>query len=969
MFKGVIDYLTETNKKVFVVENVRIFRCVDPQKNNKDQFYLSEKVIGEGAFAKVYLGYPLEAETGIVDRSKPVAIKVFKKGGLEKITKEAAITGKYYKTAGPFKLENSYLIITEYHSGHELCDYFDKEDLKDDFEKLNLEERLEALWQLALQLILMHHGEPIVHGDIKFENTLLELRNAHTSSPRIKNTNLVDFGCALPISSDADEILKINTIQGTLSCMAPEVFCGEYPLNSDIYSFVPIALAILNALKPFYNKRNNAQFFEELFNNSSNELKELANDKDLFKYNFSGLLVNIILPNPNLKIYIQKFLERMQCFNYIERPNSDETLRFFTLLRNYVKQHKENSSSPELVIYEAKLLILANGWWGTEIGECEVEHYSYQDEPENIYSVKFTPLRFKSNKEEEDLQINGRTCKKATQNQVKAQTFEQYDLEENEAKLILELIRQSKLDAAFLQKLIINKNFAEILSKLFEHNLLTEQMIDILDNDPALCAKVCMIQSAEVIYLVVCGKDNAWESFSPEQALRLYKNMDDSQEILENIFNVEVFNQIKSELLNSILTKMAFSEFFNGNDEGRQKYTESLSRKDKLFLYQIAVEYGIALKEKLNGEEYQKIRQELIDNIINDTEFQKFFNHDQNAWQEYLKQLDKGKKFVIYQDLIKYESVLREKFENKKYHLIRTELRENMVADMEFLSFYNLHQNAKNEYLKKLSQASKMKLQKEMSKFKQILKEKFEDDSYSLIRAAVRESIGNGMKFSSFYNLHQNAKNESLKKLSQAKKIELHKEMIDFRKFLKERFGDDKYQEIKDELIDNILGPVCSHFFSFKENKREECLGKLSKEKKFFLHGAIVRFKQILEENWGVEKYQQIREQLSDSILTELSIYNESKTKLAKKNPQDYEGAILGGLFFGKYRTNAAKAKANNKAKEVFKSYLKGEGPNPNEFFKQEENKELLKSLQQGRSKDISESLFAYAARLVAPAA
>jgi serine/threonine protein kinase len=988
MYKDAIEYLKKTNKKEFVVDNVRIFRCVDPQKNNQDQFYFSEKELGKGGFASVYLGYPIDTATGKVDKTKRVALKTLAKDiPIQSVSEEASITNDYYETTGPFELENSHLIVTEYHSGYQVCDYFTKSntELSTAFKNLNFDELIEAIWQLVLQLYLMHHktpttGSSIVHADVKLDNIILELNNIFQSSPRIKNIKLLDFGCALPISSELDKIQ--HEARGTLLYMAPEVFCGEYSPASDVYSLLPIILIFLGALTPFFDRKKAQAIFDELFALKPEECKGKINPLH-FKYNFDRLLANIKLPNPNFKTYIPLFLQRMQEFSYQDRPNIAEVLRFFTLLRNYIKQYKENPSSPELVVYEAKLIILAKGWWNTEIGKRKIDLYSYQENPKDPENPdnKFSPVLFSTTgqdgkKHEKPLQVRVKgkdetqvkTCMKANHGKKQQQTFEHYELDENTAKVIIELSQQSKLDEALLKKVIQDEHFSAILLRLLQHNLLTELMIDALDNDSALCDKVYSIESAEVTYLIISKKyyhvAKAWEAFTPEQALLFYQEIDAYEKELK-LYGIEY---TKPKLQDYILNKIGLPNFIYLKTE-RLEQLKEWSSENKFILYQFAVKYGDVLKDKMLESEYQQIKEELIDSVLEKTDLLKFFILDQNQRQDYLKSLERGEKLRLYYEMSQYEQVLQDKFELEVYQSIRNELVDSILENTDYPKFFIPDQKQRQDYLESLEQNKKHTLYENMIIYEDVLKEKCELNGikYQPLRNELIDDIVKDLKYSTFYNPHQHERCRFLRTLPHDKKLELRAKMIFFKEILKEKFGDQNFQSMKSELNDSILKRArYSQFFNLTESQRQECLKKISQEKKLILHGEIVKFEEIIKEKLGGEKYQQMREQLSDSILETISQYNKSKQPLATTNPDDYER--FG--FFSKHKTNKAKFDANTKAKELLENYLKGiSKDNPNEFFKQVENKEMFKSLQEGKSKDNTAPLFAYVEKLAAPAA
>ena len=204
----------------------------------KAQYDIETKVLGKGAFGKVYRA---------VDKKNPefkVAIKVLNKDkmtqkDLQHVMDEVDMLKKvdhpniveYFET---YENQHFLYLVMELCTGGEL---FDKNDvyLKND-QPYTEHEAAKVIFK-CLEALQHCHSLGITHRDIKPENIM------YGKDGEIR---LVDFGLA------KDSVLKMRAYAGTPFFMAPEVLNGSYTHKCDIWSLGCVLYMLIAGKLPFF---------------------------------------------------------------------------------------------------------------------------------------------------------------------------------------------------------------------------------------------------------------------------------------------------------------------------------------------------------------------------------------------------------------------------------------------------------------------------------------------------------------------------------------------------------------------------------------------------------------------------------------------------------------------------------------------------------------------------------------------
>ena len=389
-------------------------------KSEQQQHYFAINLhenLGEGMFGSVYKAYRIDAQTNTLS-SQPVAVKIYKNKS-EFSEKEAEFLKRYYWVQGPVHSHGKIYLFTDILPGEEISkdmhvkNKTDEEvqciKLNDMLKKLNFEERIAVLFSIMTQIDLIHHetvstGSPIIHADLKGENIRVHIQMGPDNKVKKINVFVYDFGLSHEGEHNPNALIK--TIQsGTALYVAPEILSdpdddyGMRGLKSDIYSLVPIFVAILNGSDPFKYKN-------EFYKN-----RMIVNVKQFFNlsYNIDDILQDIALPPYpfNIKKYLLAFLGRMQKFIYFERPDSHEALRFFTLLNNFCLAHQglqatgEKISDDDCVIIQAKLALLCAGLYYHDVSGTQPAlsqpMKEYQPPASSTEKITFEDYSFENN--------------------------------------------------------------------------------------------------------------------------------------------------------------------------------------------------------------------------------------------------------------------------------------------------------------------------------------------------------------------------------------------------------------------------------------------------------------------------------------------------------------------------------------------------------------------------------------------
>lgn len=287
------------------------------------------KVIGQGSFGIVYMGFPIDPTTDKPLYDKPVAVKVIDEQEFK--ISEYNIFKCYYRTEAPYKLNGQYYLVTEYFPGDDL---FDRDDqLNPPFINLDFSTTLELIYQICLAINLLHHttkstGSAVVHGDIKGSNIRAQiLKNGKI------HVNIVDFGFTVNFESDPHKRITEDNKKGSPYYIPREyITSGLKGLKNDIFSLTPIILTLLGAENPFSAKEA-AVDNDHVFYFSSYVTKGLL---ERFKADLQ------LIPYPAVKNLVELFISNMQS-GYKFCPDSGQLLKFFTALNNSYKLAQENA--------------------------------------------------------------------------------------------------------------------------------------------------------------------------------------------------------------------------------------------------------------------------------------------------------------------------------------------------------------------------------------------------------------------------------------------------------------------------------------------------------------------------------------------------------------------------------------------------------------------------------------------------
>lgn len=201
--------------------------------------YRLDRVLGEGAFGRVYLSFD-------EDLHRQVAIKVPTKARFQKLEDADAYLAEARTVAS---LDHPH-IVPVYDMGrtrdgsiYVVSKFIEGSTLEDRIKAGRQPERESTQLLVPVALALQHaHDRRLIHRDIKPANILLE---GKSNAPYV-----ADFGLAIR----EEDYLKQNTIAGTPAYMSPEQIRGEgHRLDgrSDIFSLGVILYELLTGKKPF----------------------------------------------------------------------------------------------------------------------------------------------------------------------------------------------------------------------------------------------------------------------------------------------------------------------------------------------------------------------------------------------------------------------------------------------------------------------------------------------------------------------------------------------------------------------------------------------------------------------------------------------------------------------------------------------------------------------------------------------
>lgn len=202
-------------------------------------------ILGKGGFSIVYKGR--------LDDGRPVAVKKYIfTANKKEFTKEVIIQSQFshkniVRLLGCCIEADAPMLVTEFVPNGNLSDLLHGKNTSQQI-PLSLNRRLKIATEVAEALVYMHTSQshPILHGDIKPENILLD----NKYMPKLS-----DFGISRLLSMGSDEYT--GYVIGSMGYIDP-MFCqtGCLTTKSDVYSFGVVLLELITRKKAIDNNKN-----------------------------------------------------------------------------------------------------------------------------------------------------------------------------------------------------------------------------------------------------------------------------------------------------------------------------------------------------------------------------------------------------------------------------------------------------------------------------------------------------------------------------------------------------------------------------------------------------------------------------------------------------------------------------------------------------------------------------------------
>ena len=339
-FKKIIEQMKRNKKNIWITEDKsQYFFRIDqsPAEPIFCTYEVKNDSLGEGLFGGVFKAQVLNAETGEAVPDQFIAIKEISDEKFypneHKIASYEMRTGKLISSQ---ESKNGFNYIP--------LDFIDAApigDRKDKINKILKEMNEEQLLDLIIDVLLecneMHKN--FIHCDLKGGNILLQkISNAGQVSYK---AHIVDWGLARPISSLKSGV-RLGFQSGALitPSYAPlEASAGFLDFYTDIHMISAVIANILGYYKYAIGGTLAADIFEK------DGLNSLGFDDFIH-----GCMTD--------------YLNRMRSIDHEDRPNKDEPLKFFRLLKQLKKLNKlqDQNVSEQINILKTKIYLLSKGF-------------------------------------------------------------------------------------------------------------------------------------------------------------------------------------------------------------------------------------------------------------------------------------------------------------------------------------------------------------------------------------------------------------------------------------------------------------------------------------------------------------------------------------------------------------------------------------------------------------------------------
>ena len=303
--------------------------------------YILEKLLGEGATCKCYLGYEILSNQ---EKSEPFAIKIFNQRFYRYYSNEVDILSKLPKNDNIIKLYNHgkglfypsssedkdkkinskekekndkeevFFEIMEYAINGELKDYVKGKSTR-------IPEKISAkIFKRIVLTVKDLHKNNIAHCDIKPENILVD-----------KNFRLLlnDFGFSQIFDGEKGDYI-LHKFSGSNIYCAPETrkayTKGFDAIKNDIFSLGVLLFVITIGNFPFINASFSDEKYRYIVKKNYERFWEFFSDIEISE-EFKDLINKLISINPSQRLEIKQILEHPWLKKYDKQKNNDKNDR------------------------------------------------------------------------------------------------------------------------------------------------------------------------------------------------------------------------------------------------------------------------------------------------------------------------------------------------------------------------------------------------------------------------------------------------------------------------------------------------------------------------------------------------------------------------------------------------------------------------------------------------------------------